>query len=157
MEDRVVYKSMIRAERVRGPLKRVYLPLGVGPVEMGVHSEIAEHYGVDTSVHAPTVSTLDYLVAAVAGCLTGTFGTALEGRGIPAGEGYLSTSAGGELEKDENVLVVKRIHLTYHLRTSPENRETAERVLGFHADYCATARSVRDAIDITTALELEEI
>jgi hypothetical protein len=29
-----------------------------------VHSEVAEHYGVDLKVHEPHATTLDYLVAA---------------------------------------------------------------------------------------------
>ena len=33
----------------------------------GVHSEIAEHYGVSTDVEEPHSSTLDHLVAAAGG------------------------------------------------------------------------------------------
>lgn len=52
------------------------------------------------------------------------------------------------------VLVVKRIHVTYHLAgAAEEDHETVERVLGFHADKCPVARSIRAAIDITTELE----
>ncbi len=59
----------------------------------------------------------------------------------------------GEVEKDGKVLVVKRIHVTYELAgIADEDRETVERVLGFHADYCPVARSIRDSIDITTEL-----
>jgi uncharacterized OsmC-like protein len=52
------------------------------------------------------------------------------------------------------VLVVKRIHVTYRLKLAPEQRETAERVHGFHADFCPVARSIRDSIQITTSLEM---
>lgn len=55
------------------------------------------------------------------------------------------------------MLVVKRIHVTYHLKTAATNREAAERVLGFHADYCPVARTIRDCVEITTSLEIEEI
>jgi len=157
MESQVFYRSVVRVERIKGPLKRAYLPLNTGPIEMGVHNELADHYKIDTNIHKPTVSTLDYLVASVAACLTGTFGGALEGRGIPAGEGYLSTLAIGELEKEDNVPVIKRININYHLKTKPENRETVDRVLGFHANHCASARSVRDSIDIITRVEYEDI
>jgi uncharacterized OsmC-like protein len=59
----------------------------------------------------------------------------------------------GEVEKDGKVLVVKRIHVIYELRGCEEDaKDTVERVLGFHADYCPVARSVRDSIDITTEL-----
>lgn len=59
----------------------------------------------------------------------------------------------GEVELDDHVLVIKRIHVTYTLRDVDEElKEKVERVLGFHADKCPVARSIRDAIDITTEL-----
>ncbi len=67
MTEAVVYRSRVRIERVRGPLLRAYLPMLTEPVLFGVHSEIAEHYGVDPSVHEPHAATLDYLVSAAAG------------------------------------------------------------------------------------------
>jgi hypothetical protein len=67
MNDQVVYTSKARIERVKGPLRRAYLPLVKDPVKFGVHSEIAKHYGVDPSVHEPHATTLDYVVAAAAG------------------------------------------------------------------------------------------
>ena len=66
MTSPVVYHSNVRIERVKGPLRRAYLPVEKEPVFFGVHSEIAEHYGVDLNVHPPNASTLDYIVAAVA-------------------------------------------------------------------------------------------
>ena len=61
----------------------------------------------------------------------------------------------GEIEKDGKVLVVKCIHVTYQLQVDPddEQRATVERVLGFHADYCPVARSIKDSIEVTTSLE----
>jgi organic hydroperoxide reductase OsmC/OhrA len=62
----------------------------------------------------------------------------------------------GDIEKDGNTLVIRRIHVTYHLRLKSDQREDAQRVLGFHVDFCPVARSLRDSIDITTALEMED-
>lgn len=59
----------------------------------------------------------------------------------------------GEIEKDGNVLVVKRIHVTYRLRLPPDQREPAQRVLDFHADFCPVARTLRGSVEITTSLE----
>ena len=157
MSDQVVYISKSRIERVKGPLRRAYLPKVKEPVKFGVHSEVAEHYGVDPDVHEPQATTLDYVVAAAGGWLTGTFGGALEARQIPAGEGILTSEVRGEIEKDGNVLVIKRIHVSYHLKLKPEQRETAERVLGFHADKCPVALTIKGCVDITTALKMEEI
>ena len=67
MTDQVVYSSNVRIERIKGPLRRAYLPALSEPVFFGVHSEIAEHYGVDPAVHEPHAATLDYLAAAAAG------------------------------------------------------------------------------------------
>ena len=67
MSDNTVYRSVVRIERVKGPLRRAYLPVDHEPVLFGLHSEVAEHYGVDTTIHEPHATTLDYLVAATAG------------------------------------------------------------------------------------------
>lgn len=67
MSDAVVYTSKVKIERVKGPLRRAYLPQEAAPVLFGVHSEIAEHYKVDPNVLDPHAATLDYVVAAAAG------------------------------------------------------------------------------------------
>ena len=67
MDDQVVYVSNSRIERLRGPLRRAYLPACDDPILFGVHSEVAEHYGVDPDVHDPHTTTIDYVVAATAG------------------------------------------------------------------------------------------
>ena len=67
MPDEVAYTSVVRIERVAGPLRRAHLPVEEDPVMFGVHSEIAEHYGVDPDVHEPHATTLDYVVSAAAG------------------------------------------------------------------------------------------
>lgn len=61
------------------------------------------------------------------------------------------------MEKDGTVLILKRIHVTYHLKLAPDQRATAERVLGFHADYCPAARSIGGCVQISTALEVADI
>jgi uncharacterized OsmC-like protein len=61
------------------------------------------------------------------------------------------------VELDGKVLVIRRIHVTYHLRVDPAQRETAERVLGFHADVCPVARTLRGCIAISTALETADV
>ncbi|UCF92274.1 MAG: OsmC family protein [Desulfobacterales bacterium] len=83
-------------------------------------------------------------------------GGALEARGIPASEGLLSSTARGEIEKEDEVLVIKRIHVTYHLKVEQDQRENAQRVHGFHTEFCPVARSIQGSIDITTELQMEE-
>ena len=67
MSNDVVYTSNVRIERIKGPLRRAYLPQEDDPAFFGVHSEVAEHYGVDPAVHEPHATTLDYVVASAGG------------------------------------------------------------------------------------------
>ena len=58
------------------------------------------------------------------------------------------------------MLVVKRIHVTYHLVVDETviadeaKRALIDRVLGFHAERCPVARTIGGCVDITTSLEL---
>ncbi len=63
----VVYRSQVRIERVKGPLRRAYLPAAAQPVTFGVHGAVAEHYQVAPGALEPHATTLDYVVAAAAG------------------------------------------------------------------------------------------
>ncbi len=63
----VKYTSRVRIERVRGPLRRAYIPAEAEPVLFGVHDAVAEHYGVAPGGEAERATTLDYIVAAAAG------------------------------------------------------------------------------------------
>ena len=62
----------------------------------------------------------------------------------------------GEVEKDGNVLVIRRIHVIYHLKVEPRHRETAVKVHGFHADSCPVARTIKNCVEITTELKMED-
>ncbi len=62
----------------------------------------------------------------------------------------------GEVEKEDGVLVIRRIRVTYHLEgVEPGQRETAERVHGMHRERCPVYRTLHRCIDITTRLEME--
>ncbi|MGB1253699.1 MAG: hypothetical protein ACPG8W_24015 [Candidatus Promineifilaceae bacterium] len=50
----VVYTSNVRIERIKGPLRHAYLPAESEHVKFGVHSEVAEHYGVNPSFALPS-------------------------------------------------------------------------------------------------------
>ena len=63
----VKYVSRVRIEPAEGRIRRAYLPVREEPVLFGVHSEIAEHYGVSPEEVEPHDTTLDYLVAAAGG------------------------------------------------------------------------------------------
>ncbi|MCG8353335.1 MAG: OsmC family protein [Chloroflexales bacterium] len=68
----------------------------------------------------------------------------------------MAATVTGEIEKEENVLVVRRIHVTYHLRLMPEQRPVAERAHRFHANSCPVYRTIHTSVAITTSLEMED-
>jgi len=63
----VVYISNVRIERVKGSLRRAYLPARREPVIFGVHDQVADHYQAAPGTFEPQTTTLDYVVAAAAG------------------------------------------------------------------------------------------
>ncbi len=61
--------------------------------------------------------------------------------------------ARGEVELEGSTLVVKRIFVTYEgVSFDEQDRDKVERVLAVHQDACPVARSLKGAIEITTAL-----
>jgi hypothetical protein len=63
----VVYRSIVRVERVRGPIRRAWLPVENQPVIFGAHGAVAEHYNLPPDAFDEHATTLDYIVAAAAG------------------------------------------------------------------------------------------
>ena len=61
----------------------------------------------------------------------------------------------GEVETEEGVLVIRRIHVTYRLKTSEENHEAATRAHDVHHGKCPVYKSIESSIDITTDLVFE--
>ena len=61
----VAYTADIRIERLKGPVRRAFLPATPEPVMFGVHGAIAEHYGVEPDQEYAT--TLDHVIAAAGG------------------------------------------------------------------------------------------
>jgi hypothetical protein len=86
--------------------------------------------------------------------MLGTFGGALEARHINASGGRLVADVIGEVETEEGVLVIRRIHVTMRLIAPEELRETVERVHGIYATACPLYRTLRGAIALTSSYEL---
>ena len=63
----------------------------------------------------------------------------------------------GEVETEDHVLIIRRIHTTLKLKADRSHWETAQRVHGFFADKCPVYRSLKAAIAITTELVLEPL
>ncbi len=60
--------------------------------------------------------------------MLGTFGGALEARQIDASRGRLTADVTGEVETEEGVLVIRRIHVAMRLKAPEQAKETVERV-----------------------------
>ena len=66
----------------------------------------------------------------------GTFGGALEARQIDASNGKLTAEVTGEVETEDGVLVIRRIHVAMRLVAPEAARETVERTHGIYAMRC---------------------
>jgi uncharacterized OsmC-like protein len=74
---------------------------------------------------------------------------------VKADEGRLIAEARGEVESDDGVLVLKRIHVTYCLGLDESaDRDAVQRAFDHHMQHCPVYRSISPAIDVTTALEV---
>jgi uncharacterized OsmC-like protein len=87
--------------------------------------------------------------------MLGTFGGALEARKIDASDGRLTADVRGEVESEDGVLVIRRIHVAFMLRAPEDARDTVERVHGIFASRCPVYRSLQNAIEITSSYTLQ--
>lgn len=69
----------------------------------------------------------------------------------------MNAQAVGEIELEDDVLVIRRIHVRLNLKAPEGDRATAERVHGFYKDRCPVYRSLKPAIAITTELVFEPL
>jgi uncharacterized OsmC-like protein len=87
--------------------------------------------------------------------MMGTFAGALEARQIDASNGKLVADVTGEVETEDNVLVIRRIHVDLKLQASEEARATVERVHGIYAMNCPLYRTLRSAIQLSSSYTLQ--
>ena len=86
--------------------------------------------------------------------MVGTFGAALEARQIDASNGKLTAEVTGEVETEEGVLVIRRIHVAMELDAPESTRETIERTHGIYAMRCPLYRTLHKTIQLTSSFEL---
>jgi uncharacterized OsmC-like protein len=87
--------------------------------------------------------------------MLGTFAGALDARQIDAKQGRLTADVRGEIEPaDDGVLLIRRVHVQFHLKAPESARETVERVHGVYREKCPVYRTLRPAMEITSACEL---
>ncbi len=86
--------------------------------------------------------------------MLGTFGGALEALQIDASNGRLTAEVTGEVEAEERVLVIRRIHVAMRLAAPEESRATVGHVHGSYAMRCPLYRTLHNAIQLTSSVEL---
>jgi uncharacterized OsmC-like protein len=86
--------------------------------------------------------------------MMGTFGGALEARQIDAGDGKLTAEVTGEVEEEDGVLVIRRIHVSMRLAAPEDTREKVERVHALYPMSCPLYRTLHDAIRLTSSYDL---
>jgi uncharacterized OsmC-like protein len=87
--------------------------------------------------------------------MLGTFAGALAAREIFPDEGRTSCVTTGEVETEDGVLIIKRIHVHFTVRAPEEKRPVIERVHGMFAVKCPVFRSLRNSIQITSDFEIQ--
>ena len=69
----------------------------------------------------------------------------------------MTSEARGEIEVEDGVLVIKRIHVEYTLRVDPSaERSKIQRAFDHHMPRCPVYRSIGGSIACTTSFELVE-
>jgi uncharacterized OsmC-like protein len=86
--------------------------------------------------------------------MMGTFGGALEARQIDASNGKLVADVTGEVEQEDGVLVIRRIHVAMRLVAPEQCRETVERTHAIYAMRCPIYRTLHKSIQLTSSFEL---
>jgi len=147
-------KVKVHKEPGKNKIKRAEIEGFPGAVRMGVHGGIAQYFKL--TPEEPMVSTLDYIVAAVGGCMTGTIAGALEARGVSANPDKLRVEAEGRIEDVDGKMILTGIKLRYHLKIPKDKRASVERALEHHEGLCAASESVRRGITVEWESDIEE-
>ena len=86
--------------------------------------------------------------------MVGTFGGALEARHIDASQGRLTAEVTGEVETEDGVLVIRRVHVAMRLAAPRDAREIVDRVHGIYTMRCPLYRTLHRAISLSSSVEL---
>ncbi len=62
----------------------------------------------------------------------------------------------GEIESDDGVLVIRKVHVHYLLKGAEHAREVVERVHGIYAGKCPVYKTLRPAFEISSDFEFAE-
>jgi uncharacterized OsmC-like protein len=148
--------SKVKVEKEPGSnkIKRVKFDGFPDVARMGIHGGVAEFFKLKPD--EPLPSTLDYVVAAIGGCMTGTVAGALEARGVSAAPDKLQVEAEGRIEEVDGKMLLTGVSLRYRIKVPREKRAGVERALEHHESLCAVSESVKRGIKVEWKSEIEE-
>jgi len=86
--------------------------------------------------------------------MLGTFGGALEARQIDASNGRLTGEITGEVETEDGVLVIRRIHVEMRLVAPEEARSVVDRVHQVYPMHCPLYRTFHKTLQLTSSCTL---
>jgi len=86
--------------------------------------------------------------------MLGTFAGALDARQIDAKQGRLTADVKGEIESDDGVLIIRRVHVRFQLKAPDTVRDTVERMHSVYKEKCPVYRTLQPAMEITSTYEL---
>lgn len=146
--------SKITILQDKGPNRRAYITGFDEPLTFGIHGGVKEFYKATPEEEHP--STLDHIVAAAGGWLTGTLSGALAARKIPTYPNKLQGSFQGYIEAPEGVLKITRIDCHYKLTIPKGTKEAAERALQVFERGCPVAQTLKGCIQFEHTWEITE-
>ena len=149
-----VSRVKVHKEPGKDKIKRAEIEGFPGIIRMGVHDGISKFFKLNPD--EPLPATLDYVVAAVGGCMTGTVAGALEARGIQAGPEKLEAEAVGQIEEIDGKMILTNVKMKYRLKIPKDKRESVERALQHHEEVCPVSASVRRGIHVEWQAEIVE-
>jgi uncharacterized OsmC-like protein len=153
---RLAHLSKVKVHKEPGnsKVKRIQIEGFPGVTRMGIHGGVAEFFKLQPD--EPLPSTLDYVVAAVGGCLTGTVAGALEARGLRTDCEKLEAEAEGRLEEVDGKLLLTHVTVKYRIKVPKGKRASVEAALQHHESRCPASESVRRGITVDWHSEIEE-
>lgn len=88
--------------------------------------------------------------------MLGTLNGALEAREVDLEPDDVRAEVEGVNEMRGKVPVLTEIRVRYRLRIPPGTRETVEKVLERHQEFCPSAQTLEGAVEVSWTAEIEE-
>jgi uncharacterized OsmC-like protein len=89
--------------------------------------------------------------------MLGTLNGALEAREVDLDPADVEAEVEGVNEMRGKVPVLTEIHVHYRLRIPPGTRETVERVLSRHQEFCPSAQTLAGSVEVSWTADVEEM